>query len=341
MFVGKDHTSIRRRTIIGAAAASAFVAASGRSRGEGLPKLVHQLGWIKSIQFGGHFAALEQGYFAASGVDAEFLAGGPGVEPRTVVATGRATTSDFNTAAIVLGRSQGMPLKGFAAIMQRDPGAILSLAEKPIASLQDMVGRTIAVPNSIRPTLAVLFKRAGIDEGKITLVPVGTDPGMLAAKQVDGYYGWATNQGLMLKTRGIDIHVAYMNDLGVPGYAGVLFATDKTIDTRGDDLAKWLRADIRGWRWQLDNPEATAKLVVEKYGPPGLNLEAQTAESKLMRDFVPIGKAATNGLLWIEPDVFAAAIDFAKASGALPPDSTMRPEDVVTQSVLKAAAAIG
>ena len=32
-------------------------------RAHGLDKVVHQLGWIKSIQFGGHFMGIEQGYF--------------------------------------------------------------------------------------------------------------------------------------------------------------------------------------------------------------------------------------------------------------------------------------
>jgi ABC-type nitrate/sulfonate/bicarbonate transport system substrate-binding protein len=68
---------------------------------------------------------------------------------------------------------------------------------------------------------------ADLDPESVTFVPVGTDPGMLAAGQVDGYYGWATNQGVMLMTRGVDINIAYMNDLGIPGYAGVITATDR------------------------------------------------------------------------------------------------------------------
>jgi NitT/TauT family transport system substrate-binding protein len=318
------------------AAVGAGLGARGSSA-HAAPAMVHQLGWIKSIQFGGHFAALEQGYFAAEGVGAEFLAGGPGVEPRTIVASGRATTSDLNATGIVLGRAQNMPLKAFAAVMQRDPGAILSLKAQPITAIKDMVGKTIAVPNSIRPTLSVLFKRAGIAADQVTLVPVGTDPGMLAAKQVDGYYGWATNQGVMLTTRGVDIHVAYMNDLGVPGYANVLFATEETLDKRFDDLVRWLRADVRGWRWHMDHPDETARLMVEKYGPPGMDLAAQTAESRLMKDFVTTGEAAKHGLLWIEPDVFEAAIGFAKESGGLPADSPLKGTDVVTQAVIKAA----
>ena len=134
---------------------------------------------------------------------------------------------------------------------------------------------------------------------------------MLAAGQVDGYYGWATNQGVMLKTRGVDIAVAYMNDLGLPGYAGVLYASDDTLAKHHDLLVRWLKAEIKGWQWFLDHPDETAKLMVDKYGQRGLDLKAQTAEAGVYKDFIPVGDAAKNGLLWIEPDVFQKAIDFS------------------------------
>ncbi len=329
--------TIPRRSMLQYAVATGAVAA-GAARAQAMPHLTHQLGWIKSVQFGGHFAALEQGYFTAAGVDATFNAGGPGVEPRTVVATGRATTSDLNATGIVIGRGQGMPIRAFAAVMQRDPGSILSLAAAPIKTLGDMVGKTIGVPNSIRPTLAVLFKRNKIDPDRVTLVPVGTDPGMLAAKQVDGYYGWSTNQGTMLRSRGVDIHVVTLNELGVPGYANVLFATDETIDKQGDSLAKWLGADRKGWQWMVGHPAETAKLTVEKYGPPGLDLGAQTAEAQETRDYIMGTDTAAKGLLWLEPGVFEDSIAFARDSGAIPADSKLQAQDVMTQDVLRAAA---
>ena len=324
---------LSRRTLVAAAAALATRGAEAADPAA----LVHQLGWIKSVQFGGHFAALEQGYFTQQNVSATFNAGGPGVEPRTVVATGRATTSDLNSTGIVIGRAQGMPLRAFAAVMQRDPGAILSLADRPITSIADMAGRVIAVPNSIRPTLAVLFRRNKIDADKVTLVPVGTDPGMLAARQVDGYYGWATNQGSILRARGVDIHVVLMNDLGVPGYANVLFTTDENIDKRGDDLARWLRADAMGWQWMTEHPDDTAKLVVDKYGPPGMDLRQQTIEAQETGSYIKEGDATSKGLLWIEPGVFEQSIAFLQDAGAMPEGSHVRAEEIVTQDILKTA----
>lgn len=302
-----------------------------------MDRTIHQLGWVKSIQFGGHFAAIHHGFFAEEGIEAEFLPGGPGTTGSDVaVATGRITTTDTDVEGAIRSRLAGLPVKAFAAIMQRAPGAIMSLAENPLLSLEDFAGKTIALPDGTRPQMINLLSAAGVDPASVSFVPVGTDPGILAAGQVDGYYGWATNQGVMLRTRGVDIAIAYMNDLGVPGHAGVLIAADSTIDENADLLIRWLRAEIRGWEWHLANPEEMAVLMVETYGQRGLDLEAQTAESLMMADFVPVGAAAENGLLWIEPDAFEAGLDFAVAAGAMAAGE-LSVADVMTQDLIAAA----
>lgn len=310
---------------------------AGPLHAQSLEPVVHQLGWIKSIQFGGHFAAIHHGYFEEEGIEAEFLTGGPNaIGTDVAVATGQADTSDTDVPGTIRARAGEIPIKAFAAIMQRAPGAIMSLAEKPLKTVQDFPGKTIALPNGLQPQVASLLAAADLDPESVTYVPVGTDPGILAAGQVDGYYGWATNQGVMLMTRGVDINIAYMNDLGIPGYAGVITATDETIAERGDLLTRWLRAEIKGWEWHLANPEEMAELMVSTYGQRGLDLEAQTVESRLMADFVPIGDAAENGLLWVDPEVFQKGIDFEVATGGME-EGAVALEDVVTQDLIAAA----
>lgn len=333
---------VSRRSFLkgsGMAAGAALIPAGlfGATPALAADKVVHQLGWVKSIQFGGHFAAIENGYFADEGIEADFVAGGPsGIGTDVAVATGQAMTSDTDVDGTIRARINGMPVKAFAAIMQKAPGAIMSLADNPINTLADIPGKTIALPDGVRPQVNALLEANGLDPAEVTYVPVGTDPGILAAGQVDGYYGWATNQGVMLQTRGVDIAIAYMNDLGVPGYAGVLIATDETLDEKKDLIVRWLRAEIKGWQWHLDNPDEMAKLMVDMYGQRGLDLEAQTVESNMMKDFLPVGAAKENGLLWIEPDAFEAGLAFNVAAGEMA-EGDLTVADVMTQDLIKEA----
>ena len=332
---------INRRRLLAATSALAGVYVAPdllgfSGRAFAMDKVVHQLGWIKSIQFGGHFAAIDQGYFAAEGIEAEFTPGGPGTDTDAAVATGQADTTDGDVAGTIRARVNGIPVKAFAAIMQKAPGAIMSLAAKPIKTLADFPGKTIALPNGVRPQVDAIMTAAGLDPKAVNFVPVGTDPGILAAGQVDGYYGWATNQGVMLRERGVDIDVAYMNDLGLVGYAGVLYATDETLDKKKDVLTRWLKAEIKGWQYFLDHPDEMAKLMVDKYGQRGLDLKMQTAESHVYKDFIPVGDAATHGLLWVEPSVFEKGMEFSVLAGEMKPGA-VKVEDVVTQDIIKAA----
>jgi NitT/TauT family transport system substrate-binding protein len=303
----------------------------------GLMKFDHQLGWVKGIQFGGYLAALDRGYLAHEGLDVNMIAGGPGTDYRTLVSSGRAFVSESNVAGMIDGALRGQPLVAFAAVMQRDPGAIMSPVDRPIRSVHDMVGKTLGVPNSVRAQLLPLIRRAGIDPDSIRLVPVGSDPSLLASGQVDGYYSWSSTAVPALRKIGFEPHWLHVSDLGVPGYGQVLIAHRDTLAQHGDVLVRYTRALIRGWSWVIQNPAEAAEMVVRKYAPPGTDLEEQKAQADMMRDYIMVGDALTHGLLWIDPAVFQKAVDMGREAGSVPPDADIDLSRLVTQEVVRAA----
>jgi len=296
-----------------------------------------QLNWIKSVQFGGHFAALEKGFFKNEGIDAEILGGGPGIDSINLVASGRVTVGDRDSSTILLARSKGTPIRAFACAMQRNPYALMSVKTKPIKSLKDMVGKTIAIPQQRRAALTVLLRKAGIDPAKVSFVPVGTDPGVLASGQVDGFFGYVTNQGVMLQMRGVQIESVLLQELGDPSYPMVFFATEQTLATRRPALVKWLRAEIQGWKWFAEHPAETAKFVVEKYSQQGLDLAQQTAEAKLYPEYILGGDAAQHGALWVDRRIFDEALALAKEARSITENVDVGA--LVDQSLLRDASA--
>jgi NitT/TauT family transport system substrate-binding protein len=303
--------------------------------------ITHQLGWIKGVQFGGDFMALDRGYFADEGLDVRYTAGGPGTDYRTLVASGRTLVSESNPPGMIDGYLHGQPITAFAAIMQRDPAAFISAADRPITSLQDMVGKTIGLPNSMRAQVTTLLKRAGIDPQSVLFVPIGTDPSALVAKQVDAYYNWATTAVPALRSIGFDPFVLHLSDVGFPGYGGVLIARRDTLAEEHDLFVRYTRALIKGWRWMIDNPEETARIMVRKYAPPGADLKQQIVEAKMMKDYIDFGDALTKGLLWIDPAVFATNVRLAEEAGVIAAGTEIDLTKLVTQSVLTDAMARG
>ncbi len=305
--------------------------------GAGVARISHQLGWIKGVQFAGEFLAQHLGYLKDEGIDADFIAAGPATDYRTLVASRRMLVSESTPLGLIEGAVQGQPLVAFAAVMQRDPGAFLSPPHRPITSLQDMVGKTIGVPASIRKLTTVLLNRAHIPTDEIKFVPVGTDASMLAAGQIDGYYSHSTTAVPGLRALGMDPHVLYLSDLGVPGYAQAFIARRDTLEQHHEMFVRYTRALIKGWRYFVENPEASAELIVREWAPKGTSLSDQLAQAKLMQPFITGGEAKTKGLLWIDPAVFAGALDFARQSGTVPPGMSIDTSKLVTQSVIKQA----
>lgn len=312
---------------------------AGQAHTSGFGHVDHQLGWTKSVQFGGDFMAQEKGFLTRERLDAVFTAGGPGTDYRTLVSSGRALVSESNPLGMVEAALQGQPLVAFAAIYQRDPGCIISPADKPIRSLRDMVGKTIGLPNSIRGQITTLMHSRGIDPGLVRFVPVGSDASMLANGQVDGYFNWATTAVPSLTLAGFRSHLLHMDEIGAPGYGGMLIARRDRLEQNFDLFVRYTRALIGGWGWMVEHPHETARIVVDKYADPGRTIDEQTLQAETIVRYVNTGDALDRGLLWIKPEIFENTIRLARDGGTIAPGTRITPDQIMTQDVIKAALA--
>ena len=309
--------SFPRRALLGAGGATVTLAFAGGARAQAAKPVSFQLSWIKSIQYGGFFAAVENGYFKDAGVEPTFVSGGPTMDPIGNVAAGRSMLGDRPSGALLLARDKGVPIKVIGQTFQKSPYSIISLASKPIDSVQDMVGKTIATPTSGRALIVSLIQSAGLDPSSVNLVPASPDPAGLVAGQMDGYVGYSTNQGVMLQTRGVDIHVFNAQDHGLPDATGVIYGAADTLDANRPLVVAFLRAAVKGWQWALAHPDETAKLMVDKYGAPGLNLKAQVTEIVASKPYIEAGLGGSQGLLALDVPLFTSMIDTYRKVGMI------------------------
>src|SRR5258708_33986562 len=142
----------RRRVLAGSAALGLSLPFVRRAAAAGAA-VAFQLSWIKSIQYGGYFAGIETGAYAKQGIAATFNAGGPNVDPVANVAAGQAQLGDRPIGPLILARERGMPIKVIATVFQRSPLSIISLASKPIRTVKELKGKTIAVATSNKPLM--------------------------------------------------------------------------------------------------------------------------------------------------------------------------------------------
>jgi ABC-type nitrate/sulfonate/bicarbonate transport system substrate-binding protein len=301
-----------------------------------LDTVTFQLGWKKLAQFGGHFAAIKMGYFEQNGIHATFLSGGPGIDPVSVVSGGQADMGDANGSDILLSSSKGIPITSFATIYQQTPNALMSLKSNPVTTLAQMAGKKVGLPQGEFPLLKAMLTQAGVDPSKVEMVPVGTDPSVLTSKQVDGYIGYGTQQGLSLQQSGADVNIIYFSEIGDPDYGNAIFAMADTISKKKDVVTRWLKADIAGWKYFTENPEEIAQYTWDQYNKEtGAVLADEKVSAKAAVPLITAGDAGTHGLMWVTKANFETVYDLYKTSGTI--TGAVDYSKVLTQEILIAA----
>jgi NitT/TauT family transport system substrate-binding protein len=289
------------------------------------------LGWLKISQFSGFFAGLEKGYYEEEGIEAKFDAGGPNIIASQVISAERALVGDDDNTTVLQALDKGQPLVVYGTIFQKSPYSIMSFEDNPIKTLQDFAGKTVALSEATRPQLDPLLEEAGVSLDDVKYVPAGPDPSQLASKQVDGYFGYATSEGVSLRLQGLDIAITYFNDLGFQSYANVLITQPSAIEEEQDTLVRFLRASVKGWEYSLAHPEEMGELVAKKYGPDGLDVETEIEAHKAQAPLIE----SPNGPLWIDPGKMAATIEAAASVGSIA--KAMAVDDVLNTEIFEMA----
>jgi NitT/TauT family transport system substrate-binding protein len=130
-----------------------------------------QLGWVKTSQWAGQYAAITKGYYKEEGIEDNLISGGPNIVASEVVAAGHATLCEDDNQSVLQLMAKGLPLIIFGTIYQRSPYSVISLASDPITTAKEFEGKTIALPPSTEAYLNPVLKKAGVDVSSVKYVP--------------------------------------------------------------------------------------------------------------------------------------------------------------------------
>ena len=278
-----------------------------------------RLPWMENVQFAGSYIADTNGYYKAAGFSSfELISGGPTATPvETDLAAGKAlfgiSTPDLVGSAVVKG---GAGIKIIGAQFQKNPFAMLSMADKPINTPQDMIGKKIGVAATGESVWAAFLKANHINPTSLTTVPVQYDPTPLTTGAVDGWLGYITDEPIMLRSKGFKVDTFLFADYGYPLAGDVYVVSDTTLKEHRDAVKAFLRTQIKGWKKALADPALGATLAVEKYGKNlGLNVAEQTLESDAQNTLVLTAETKKNGLLTMTPELIAQNIAALQLGG--------------------------
>jgi NitT/TauT family transport system substrate-binding protein len=326
-----------RRAILTAGCAAAGLALIGvpRARAADAQPIEMQLGWIGGGNQLGEVAAQALGYFAEEGLALRIIPGGPNNDGIASVASGRGPVGQVSSSpSLMLAVSQDLPIRCFAVSGQKHPYAFHSLAKNPVHTAADLRGKKVGVQATGMVLLRALLAKNGMDLKDVQVVTIGSDMMPIMTGQVDVVTGWLTNT-TALKVLGPDRVALRLWDAGVHLYANPYYATPETIQTKGDVLARFLRASARGWGFAYANRDRAIEFLVKQY--PNLVAADERAAADVMLDYAFDEHTRQGGYGTMEPAVWQDQIDLYASLGQFTKRTPKR-DEVMTLDILAATA---
>jgi len=281
---------VRRRSLIGLSAGLAVLgltACSTTSTGSSatpsaaagaLTPVKLQLQWFTQAQFGGYFAALDQGFYKDAGLDVSIIEGGVDIVPQTVLAQGQADFAIAWVPKALASREQGAGITDVAQIYQRSGTRQVSFKDKNITTAADLKGKKVGnwgFGNEFE--LFAGMTKAGVDPSKdVTLVQQQFDMQALLKGDIDAAQAMDYNEYAQVleatnpKTGKLyqpdDFNVISWQDEGTAMLQDAIWAnTEKLGDkTYQDTTVKFIEASLKGWAYCRDNLEKCRDIVVAK-----------------------------------------------------------------------------
>ncbi|WP_061782420.1 ABC transporter substrate-binding protein [Microbacterium hominis] len=324
-------TALAVAALVGCSSSSASSSDPSASAAADYGDLTVQLSWIKNEEFAGEYIADSKGYYKEAGFSSVNLVPGPSTGVAEL-ASGTATVALSDSVSVGAAvANEGAPVKIIGATFQKNPFTILSLKSGGnISTPADLKGKKIGVQDSNASLFKALLSANGIDPSELTIVPVQYDPAPLVNGEVDGFVAYLTNEAITLEMKGIATTNLPFAENGLPFVAETVAATDDTIANKRDMLKAFLKAEIRGWKDALADPQEGADLAMSTYGADlGLDPAKTLAGSKAQNELVVSDETVANGLFTISDKLQSMTIESLAGAGI-----TLKASDLFDLSLL-------
>lgn len=245
------------------------------------------LDYVANTNHTGMYVALDQGYYAAEGLNVNIIEPTEGATA-TLIAVGK---GDFGISyqedvTIALTSEDPLPIKTIATIIQHNTSGFATYAYKDIKSPKDFEGKTYAGwggPGEEAVLKAVMAKD-GADFSKLNMV-ISDGSGFEALKNnVDVMWFFEAWDNVKCELNDFPINYTEVRELDerLDYYTPVIIANKKTLADNPEMVKKFLKATEKGYRYAIENPEESA-VILQKYAPD-YSLEMLTMSQKYLAE---------------------------------------------------------
>jgi len=282
-----------------------------------------QLDWVFNAQFAGVLLAQHARLYKARGLDVQVTPWQSGMAVTDRVASDPGVVGCAEQNLVLAAQAKGQPLVALAAMFQDSPLALMTLPDSGIESLDDLAGQPVGVHIDGAQVLDLVID-THFDEGK--------GPAVTQIRREDKFEHLLNGDFAAVQCYGVDEPIEFaaqtgiepqilsLSDYGHDAYAQVMFAHRKLLDSRPEALQALLEAVFEGWRVAAAEPEASARLLVDRFVDPDGHyheVEGQTRSLARVLDYVK-GDLLMEALGGINPQRWQRTAEQFAAHGIIP-----------------------
>jgi NitT/TauT family transport system substrate-binding protein len=297
-----------------------------------------QLQWVTQAQFAGYFAAVDQGFYAAEGLEVEILQGAVDIVPQSVVASGGAEFGIAWLPKVLDSIEQDADLVNIAQVFQRSGTLQVAWATSGITTPEDWRGKRVGTWGfGNEHELFAAMRKVGIDPenaADVTIVAQDFTMEALLNNDLDAAQAMTYNEyAQVLEAENPDtgelyqpedLSVISMESAGTAMLQDGIFAQAAWLEdpANADVATRFLRASFRGWMWCRDNFEACVQVVLDN--GPTLGAGHQTWQ---LNEINALIWPSPEGIGFMNADAWARTVSVAKEGAIItadPPEGAYR-----------------
>lgn len=283
------------------------------------------------------YLAKARGYYSDAGLDVSLFGGQGSNSTLQLIGSGNQTIGAASLSALALAVGKGVPVIGFAGIMQKAPESVISLAGTKISQPKDLDGKRFGlVPGDQAQRLFEAFaSKTGVDLASIKRVALNQSNSISALLNgdVDFITGWANSDALKVsKIKPISKPLVFA-DYGINTLGTGLFTTKATVSKNPDMLKRFMAATIRGAEDVAKDPKAGVEAVVKAV--PTTDAAVITEQMGTLPTYFHTESSAGHPFGWVAPADVAQTLDIQVKYFGLSPD--VKPSDVYTSAFFENA----
>ncbi|MHB2165410.1 ABC transporter substrate-binding protein [Alsobacter sp. R-9] len=286
-----------------------------------LDKVTFGTNWVAQPEHGGFYQAVADGTYARYGLDVTIVPGGPQVNNRLLLPTGKI---DFymggNLIQAFSAVEQGIPTLVVAAMFQKEPQVILAHPGQNFERFEDLRTATLFLSKqTVASTFQWMKAEWGFRDEQVKPYAFSVAP-FLADKR-SAQQGYVTSEPLAIrKAGGFEPKVFLLADYGFDTYSTTIETRRELVDRNPDLVRRFVEASIVGWYTYLygDNTRGNALIKREN---PDITDELIAYSVKAMKDYgiVDSGETLEKGIGAMNDARFRSFYDRMVKSGVVKP----------------------